>query len=344
MGNNLVIKKFNEVNLMDPFFDSLKADYDGFENWFARKSNENVYVQYDENGLLAGFLYLKIEYNGVDDVNPRIEDKKVLKIGTFKINAHGTKMGEQFLKVIIDRALEEQVDCCYMTTYEKQNTLIKLVERFGFYEYGTKGNSNNIEKVYLKDMIPSTGDICLDYPFINCMNTRKYILSVYPKYHSVLFPDSILKNENRGLIKDISYTNSIHKIYVCAMQGVENIKYGDILVIYRTAEQGKLAEYTSVATSVCVAEEVRVQEDFNDFDEFFNYANQYSVFDKDDLKYWYQRGNLKAIKMTYNLALDKRLTRHELITEIGLERDVYWGFFELTDEQFQSIMLNAGRK
>ena len=30
--------------------------------------------------------------------------------------------------------------------------------------------------------------------------------------------------------------------------------------------------------------------------------------------------------------------RHDLIEEIGLKRDNYWGFFELTDEQFKKIV------
>lgn len=41
--------------------------------------------------------------------------------------------------------------------------------------------------------------------------------------------------------------------------------------------------------------------------------------------------------MTYNTALKKRIVRHDLIEEVGLERDQYWGFFELTDDQFKSI-------
>ncbi|RGS46893.1 N-acetyltransferase, partial [Bacteroides xylanisolvens] len=35
-------------------------------------------------------------------------------------------------------------------------------------------------------------------------------------YHTPLFPDSILDNEERDksfLVRDIAYTNSIHKIY-----------------------------------------------------------------------------------------------------------------------------------
>lgn len=45
----------------------------------------------------------------------------------------------------------------------------------------------------------------------------------------------------------------------------------------------------------------------------------------------------KTIKMTYNAALKKRIVRHDLIEEVGLDRNQYWGFFELTNEQFDRI-------
>ncbi len=62
------------------------------------------------------------------------------------------------------------------------------------------------------------------------------------------------------------------------------------------------------------------------------------MFDERDLRFWYNRGSCKTIKMTYNAALKKRVVRHDLIEEIGLKRDNYWGFFELTDEQFKKIV------
>lgn len=168
-------------------------------------------------------------------------------------------------------------------------------------------------------------------------DNRKYLLGIYPQYHSIMFSDSILHTEDRTILEDISYTNSIHKIYVCSISGVENLKYGDIVVVYRTAENNHTAEYSSVATSICCIEEVKLQQDFADFEHFYKYACQYSVFDRDDLLYWYNRGNCRAIKMTYNVALNKRITRHELIENVGLSRYSYYGFFELSDEQFESI-------
>ena len=120
--------------------------------------------------------------------------------------------------------------------------------------------------------------------------------------------------------------------------GVDILKRGDIIVLYRTADGGRSAEYSAVATSICVVEEVRDQNMFRGFEQFYEYANQYSVFGKEDLRYWYRRGGCKAIKMTYNMALKRRIVRHDLITKVGMDRDAYWGFMSISDEQFQSII------
>lgn len=127
--NNIIHKTFAEIDLQDPFFQSLKNDYLGFEDWFRRKKDQDAFVQY-ENNKIIGFLYLKVEENIVDDVIPAIIANKILKVGTFKIDAHGTKMGEQFIKIIMDYAVNEDVDVCYVTIYEKHDSLINLLQSF----------------------------------------------------------------------------------------------------------------------------------------------------------------------------------------------------------------------
>ena len=87
-------------------------------------------------------------------------------------------------------------------------------------------------------------------------------------------------------------------------------------------------------TSICVVENVKDQSEFLNFNDFYNYACKYSVFDKKELYYWFCKGKCKAIKMTYNSALVKRIVRHKLIEDIGNQ---YWGFFELTNKQFETI-------
>lgn len=338
---NLRHLAFGEVDIKDTFFDSLKADYPGFEKWYEKKAlaHQDVYVQYDEKGELQGFLYMKIEEsNIVKDVSPNIIADNILKIGTFKINAHRTKMGEQFLKVIFDYAMDKQVDVCYLTIYEKHKGLIELIKKYGFREWGVKGQEENQEKVFLKNMHCMTGEIFDDYPMVEYKGHKKYLLSIYPKYHSRMFPESILTNENRNIIKDISYTNSIQKVYVCSMQGVEKVKRGDIIVLYRTAESGRTAEYSAVATTVCTVIDIKLQNDFEKFEDFYQYASRFTVFDRADLAYWYNRGGLKIINLVYNFPLKKRIVRHELIEKIGLDRDKYWGFFELSEKEFLDIV------
>ena len=53
--------KFSEINLNDPFFDSLKDDYIEFPEWFKKKcfQEEYSFVFKDEAGIGA-FIYLKI--------------------------------------------------------------------------------------------------------------------------------------------------------------------------------------------------------------------------------------------------------------------------------------------
>jgi hypothetical protein len=331
---------FKEINLKDSFFNSLKADYPGFEDWFQRKEAEEAYI-IREHENIQGFLYLKEEAGPIFDLNPILNCSKALKIGTFKINPHGTRLGERFIKKALDYAISLNVDNCYVTIFKKHEALVKLFMKYGFFYHGTKEGTNGKEIVLVKDLKKTQHELLHDYPLIKTEGKNKFLLSIYPNYHSIMFPDSILNNEKVDILEDVTHTNSIHKTYVTRM-AVNVALPGDIFVIYRTKSEGKSAEYTSVATSVCVVEEVKSQYEFNNFNDFYSYATTYSVFDKDDLEYWYNRGKCFTIKMTYNAALSKRLIRKKLIEVVGINRDAYWGFIKLTDEQFIRILEEGG--
>ena len=76
-------RPFSEVNLDDPFFDSLKNSYNDFSNWFKKKANEPAYVGYNDSGEVKAFVYLKEEKSTVTDVTPPIP-APCLKVGTLK--------------------------------------------------------------------------------------------------------------------------------------------------------------------------------------------------------------------------------------------------------------------
>ncbi|WP_205739383.1 hypothetical protein [Halocella sp. SP3-1] len=108
--NAIQRKKFEELDLNNEFFDSLKADYPGFEKWFLRKAEDEQSAYVLEDNGLQGFLYLKEEKEEDSSITPHFELKRRLKVGTFKVNAHGTKVGDRFIKLIIDEMYRKKYE------------------------------------------------------------------------------------------------------------------------------------------------------------------------------------------------------------------------------------------
>ena len=73
-------KPFAQIDVKDPFFDTLRKDYQGFEDWFERKAQEgaNAFVMHGEDGTLQAFLFLKVEEGVVDDVEPPMQSRRRL--------------------------------------------------------------------------------------------------------------------------------------------------------------------------------------------------------------------------------------------------------------------------
>lgn len=343
---NLRYLPFNQVGFEDSFFDSLKEDYvHGFSDWLKKKSLSNsdyAYVLHDDDGNIDGFMYLKVENGNVEDVTPSIIGNKHLKVGTFKFNPKGTLRGQRFLKKIFDHALKEKVDDIYVTVFDKHSYLIRLFKMYGFVNHGIKTTLNGIENVLVREMSREhlTGDILADYPYINNRNDeKKYLLSIYPAYHTRLFPDSILVTESPDIVSDVSYANSIRKIYICGMSDVAKMKPNDIIIIYRTSDNKGPAYYRSVVTSICVVENVKNISNFVSEEEFVNYCIKYSVFSKNELISFYKTKKYPyVISFTYNVALPKRLNRATLINDAGMNPNSYWGVMSLTNTEFNKII------
>jgi len=54
---------------------------------------------------------------------------------------------------------------------------------------------------------------------------------------------------------------------------------------------------------------------------------------------WY---NLYVIKMTYNVALKRRIIMKDLVEKVGLNREEYWGFRRITSNQLKTIIELGG--
>lgn len=234
----LSVKKeyIGNINIDDNFFDSLKQDYPGFVKWFNRKADEMAYIcKIDEN--IAAFLYLKVEdeHEDYSSIYPPFSPKKRLKIGTFKVTLNGYKLGERFIKIIIDNALNFGVDEIYVTIFDKrmeQIRLINLLNDYGFTKHGTK---NNTELVFTRDFQTAfdSSNPKHTFPYIDS-SKQVFLNPIYPEYHTNLFPDSILRTESPDdFIENEPYRNAISKAFISrSMQ--RNLNKGDIIVFYRT--------------------------------------------------------------------------------------------------------------
>lgn len=330
--------KFGKIDLTDSFFDSLKEDYDGFDNWFIKKYDDEAYITINSNnGRLLSFLYLKVEdqNENYSNITPVFPPKKRLKIGTFKVISNGFRLGERFLKIIFDNALKNHVEEIYVTIYDKraeQRRLISLLEQWGFVFWGMKGG----ERVYIRNFEPKVDidNLKTTYPYIS-VNNDIYIVPIYPEYHTELLPDSILNTESpTEYIENFPHRNGIGKIYVS--RALEpHPKAGDILVFYRT---GGL--FKSVITTIGVVEDLHYS--FKDENDFILYCRKSSVFPEDSLRKRWRHPFRKpfTIKFLYIYSFPHKITMKELIdlhVLTGVD-DAPRGFKKITKEQFETII------
>lgn len=334
------LKRFDEVDINSSFFDTLREDYEGkkFDDWFKKKGNEKAYVFEDNENILKGFLYLKIEdeSENYSDIEPILTPKRRLKVGTFKIERTGFRLGERFLKIIFDNAVKWDVDEVYVTLFENKRqevTALKaLMEQWGFVKYGYK--KSNGELVLVKDMkqYNNAKTPMFNYPVLK-QDRHHYFLPIYAKYHTDLFPDNILKNEDMHLYEDkLAHRYAIEKIY---LTGAFNIsaKAGDIILIYRMSD-GWYKNYSSVVTGMAIVQEIVIT---NNVEECISICKDKSIFKEEDIRAVYSKYHTVLKVLDYKPFMNK-VTLDEL-RNCGIV-DKYSGprpFTFITQEQFDTI-------
>ena len=339
---NVQKKQFGRININDDFFLSLKEDYNGFDRWFLRKTDDYAYVTTNkENGLILSFLYLKIEEKeeNYHDISPAFPAKKRLKVGTFKVINNGFRLGERFIKVIFDNALINKVDEVYVTIYDhrdEQKRLIALLEQWGFVFWGKKGN----EGVYVRDFTAkfTLTNLKISYPYISRQNGI-YIVPIYPDYHTELLPDSILNNQSPAdFIEDFPHRNAINKVYV-SWAIKPHPKPGDILIFYCTG-----GYYKSVVTTIGIVEDIKY--DFENKEDFVKQCRKSSVFPEPELlKMWDYKPHKRPfiVRFLYVYSFPHRINMKSLI-ELGIlqnSEDAPRGFRRISKEQFEIILTNT---
>ena len=315
--------QFKDIDVNQPFFDSFRDEYVGFNDWFNRKAENYVYITSRENGSLTSILYLKPETpeDNYGDINPKFKDKYRLKIGSFKVMLNGVKTGEAFFKIIFEEALRLKVNEIYVTifdTYRHRRRLISRLQRWGFVYYGTKDSK---ELVYVRDFSKKTlGKIRLSFPF-HLIDQKNYIIPLSAKREEELFGD--IHFNKTGV-----YNNPIRKMLILRSIFIPE---GSVLLFY-SQNKGKFI-YVGVA-ELC-------RNDFGSFQDFFVYVKRRTSFSQTQLRVlWETQTNneLSAVKFlnVYQLPGTDNSVISDNISKIGNYFD--GSVKELNIEIFKNII------
>ncbi len=334
------LKEFKDIDLNSQFFNTLREDYNGveFDRWFKKKAaqKQKTYTFENEDGM-KGFLYLKTEDKNehYDDISPKLSPKNRLKVGTFKIISTGFRLGERFLKIIFDNARKLNVDEIYVTLFENKREEVKqlkrLMESWGFRKWGYKDNG---EVILIKSMkeYDYNESPKFNYPLLK-NEVNYFFLPIYPQYHTDLFPDMILKNENMHLYKENkAHRYALEKIY---LSGAFDIKArpGDIVLIYRTGERYP-KRYSSVVTGIAIIEEII---ETKDVDDCIKMCKDRSIFSEIEKKKLHSKYPIVVKLLDYTTIINKvslnQLYKDQIIVEGSGPRP----FQQLSKDEYSRI-------
>jgi ribosomal protein S18 acetylase RimI-like enzyme len=253
----VVERKAYELDESDPLFVSLREDYDGFDDWFARcRSEHRACWALEIGSQLAGLIIRKDE--SADQAKTKHRGPKILKLCTFKVRDEfrGEKFGELLLKQSLWFAQRNGYDVVYLTAFPKQTLLIELLSYYGFHETISLANGElTFEKPLLKGACPTRVPDALDFDRLNYPRAcdgpeiRKFCVPIRPDYHRRLFPE-IAVGVELPLFPDSRFVlpsglhgdarrpgNTIRKVYLCGSK-IARLRPGDILLFYMSKDPG----------------------------------------------------------------------------------------------------------
>jgi predicted nucleic acid-binding protein len=330
------------LSLSDPIFDSLKADYPEFEIWWHKISREGrmVWISQKPDNSLGALLILKEENEPIDSMPP-LGKRRRLKISTLIVKRMGQKIGELFLKLAINHAIENNINEIYLTHYVKPNDeLVSLVDQYGFIKVARKDNGEDVFSKILKPTVPRKELEDLPpmelnrryYPsFYDGPRVRKHIIPIRPEYHDRLFIE--YRYRTPGLMEAagelIVEGNTIKKAYICHARS-KKLGEGDVLVFYRSRDQ--------VLTSVCSLD--KIFRDVSSYEEVIKLVGKRTVYSKDELINLVTHGPVMIILFLLHFELKNYITLPKL-QKARIMLRAPQSVVEISDEKYRQI-LNIG--
>jgi len=303
-------KPMHQLDLTDSFFDSLRADYDGFDDWFRDKQADGreAFVVTGPDGCCAGICAPKA---GDDEIGV---GGRVTKVTTLKVadEFKGNRYGELLLKALFRHLHRNHDDWVWLTVFEKHRDLIDLLAAFGFEDVGAHATG---ERRYAKRLTPpSGGDLLTDPLAFHCKYgppalmiepDQTVIIPIRPEYHEGLFPDAPTEPgapmQLPGLAVPRPHGNALRKAYLCRA-AIRSLAEGATLLFYRSDDR-------QAVTTIGVLEAHLISSDPG---ELLDFVGTRTVYSAEEVAAMASRGEVLALRFRQDRFLEPPITIDEM--------------------------------
>ena len=330
------------LNSDDPIFGTLKGEYDEFKEWFQKIKREGrkCWVHYRDDGSIGAVLIYKFEDEAIDSTPPFPKNKRI-KIATLKVTHVGRKIGELFIKLTTDLAINNDINEIYLTHFpEPDDRLVQLITEYGFYKAAVNKRG---EDIFFKDLIVkgdtkdlSPLEISKKYhpTFYDGNSVKKFIIPIKPEYHNRLFTDCHGRQtkftEHGGAF--IVEGNTIKKAYLTHSR-IKKINPSDIVLFYKSGDQ-KRSKNQSKITSIGVVESINLG--IEDPEEIMIIVGKRTVYSRGEIEEYAQKPTT-VILFLHHFHLKNPLHLDEL-KEIGVLASAPQSIVEISDEKYHKII------
>lgn len=323
-----------EIDKKQPFFDSLRLAYSGFDEWYQKcaEDQRKCWCIEDDNSEVAAICIYKHEKDEKLVDYGDVTSGSILKLCTFKVSerARGKKLGERLLYIAFDYCVKNNFDWVYMHTVGKeQKTLVGLCEEYGFSLFGKYKDDD----VYIKPMkFKRDGMKGIDssiryYPYYNDDDfVQKFIIPIQSKFHEDLFPDfSELKGSLFEHDQNLFSTqgNTIKKAYLCHSK-IQTIHKGDVVMFYRSHDR-KSIQCVGIVEKVFFSDKI---------EEVFPTVSKRTVYSYSELNEILKRKTL--VILFRFIALDKEIPSAK-ITKVGIKGNIQT-IRKIENEQYKQLI------
>ncbi len=233
--------------LKEPFFDSIRSDYNGFDDWFCSKAMEGrhawVYCDGADQAIAAICIYTVQTNEPITD-DGKVLEGDALKLSTFKVGdaVRGRKIGELFLRAAFQYATNYQCESIFLHANDEQQKHLKnLIDDFGFRYFGVYQGDGVYVKEHPTDppalQIDPFDYVRLYYPhYMDGVDVKKFLVPIKPEFHDILFPD--YQNPRHALPDGHPQRhvgNAIKLAYLCHTPSKQP-RPGDVVLFYRSGD------------------------------------------------------------------------------------------------------------